>query len=771
EMSDFDSGDDLFDGVDADHLLSSQNIDSTEKRKRDSEISNHTSLAKRQRSQADGKLGQNDNGEFAVSDDVLNPTDIADEPARMRVAQKLLTEMFGYQAFRHEQAGVIQRLLAGSNALSIFPTGAGKSLCYQIPAIALEKLDLESGSRAPGEHGTSIVVSPLIALMKDQVDALHRRGLPAECLDSTKTWEQQQQIYASLREGKLRLLYCAPERLNNEGFVATMRHVRGGIRLLAVDEAHCVSEWGHSFRPEYLKVARFAEEIKAERVVCLTATATQKVTKDICDAFNIQPEGVFRTSIYRPNLNLHVRAVKTKEEKNPLIFQFLKDHPGPTIVYVTLQQQAEFMAADLRKQGFQAEPFHAGLKVETKTEVQDKFLANKVKIIVATIAFGMGIDKPDIRNIIHFDLPSTIEEYCQQIGRAGRDGKTSDCMFYICPEDWYMRENFARGDLPSRESLRGLMDDIFSPENTSKSVGDTFKTNHRVQSKDFDIRTGPLATIYAALELRFGLIRAITPEYSEHKFEPTSEYFGILKKDTSPEGKAIYAGASKKQKWWYIDVGNVVSRTGVPRVAIIRKLNELHDTGRIQLKAGGVEPRYRILRSLPSSKKDIEALVDKLHEDLSRREEDALRRVKQVEDFITGDKCIALALAQHFGMDLPNRKSKCGHCTHCLTGRPTVMPPRLQKKTDLLGIKRILDACDVRDDPRFLARIAFGIKSPRVTQLKMDRHAVFMSLADHDFGVKMGLDNGTVLDPWNGLKALKTVTKDMLLVLFQVSPD
>ncbi len=571
--------------------------------------------------------------------------------------------------------------------------------------------------------------------MKDQVDALHRRGLPADCLDSTKTWEQQQQIYASLREGKLRLLYCAPERLNNEGFVATMRHVRGGIRLLAVDEAHCVSEWGHSFRPEYLKVARFAEEIKAERVVCLTATATQKVTEDICAAFDIQPEGVFRTSIYRPNLNLHVRAVKTKQDKYPLIFQFLKDHPGPTLVYVTLQQQAVSMAADLRKQGFQAEPFHAGLKVETKTEVQDKFLANKVNIVVATIAFGMGIDKPDIRNIIHFDLPSTIEEYCQQIGRAGRDGKTSDCMFYICPEDWYMRENFARGDLPSRESLRGLMDDVFSLENTSKPVGDTFKTNHRVQSKDFDIRTGPLATIYAALELRFNLIRAITPEYSEHKFEPTNEYFGILKKDTSPEGKAIYAGASKKQKWWYIDVGNVVSRTGVPRVDIIRKLNELHDTGRIQLKAGGVEPRYRILRSLPSSNKDIEALVDKVHEDLSRREEDALRRVKQVEDFITGDKCIALALAQHFGMDLPNRKSKCGHCTHCLTGARTVMPPRIQKKTDLAGIRRILNACDVRDDPRFLARIAFGIKSPRVTQLKMDRHEVFMSLADHDFGV------------------------------------
>lgn len=571
--------------------------------------------------------------------------------------------------------------------------------------------------------------------MKDQVDALHRRGLPADCIDSTKTWEQQQKIYAGLREGTLRILYCAPERLNNEGFVATMQHVRGGVRLLAVDEAHCVSEWGHSFRPEYLKVARFTEEIRAERVVCLTATATPKVADDICAAFKIRPEGVFRTSVYRPNLNLHVQAVKTKQDKYPLLFKFLRDTPGPTLVYVTLQQQAVLLAADLREQGLVAEAFHAGLKVETKTEVQDKFLANKVHVVVATIAFGMGIDKPDIRNIVHFDLTSTIEEYCQQIGRAGRDGKPSECMFYICPDDWYLRENFARGDLPSRKSLKGLMDDIFSHENTSKRVGDTFKTSHRVQSGDFDIRTGPLATIYAALELRFELIRAITPEYSEYKFEPTNEYFGIMKKATSPEGKAIYAGAVKKQKFCYVDVGKLVSRTGVPRVDIVRKLNELHDTGRIELKAGGVEQKYRIMQSLPGSNKEIETLVDKLHEDLSRREEDSLNRTKQVEDFITKDQCLALTLAQHFGMSLPDHRTQCGHCTHCRTGRRTVMPPRLKKKVDMIGIKRILNACDVRDDPRFLARIAFGIKSPRVTKLKMDRHEVFMSLADHDFEV------------------------------------
>ena len=606
----------------------------------------------------------------------------------------------------------------------------------QIPAIAFPQLDLQNASRTPGEHGITIVVSPLIALMKDQVDALKGRNVPAECIDSTKTWEQQQQTYAALREGKLRILYCAPERLNNEGFVATMRHVRGGVRLLAVDEAHCISEWGHSFRPEYLKVARFADEIAAERVICLTATATPKVVDDICSAFKIPPQGVFRTSAYRPNLNLHARAVKTKQDKYPLIFQFLNENPGPTLVYVTLQQQSVQLAADLREQGFDAEAFHAGMKVDAKAEVQDKFLANHIRVVVATIAFGMGIDKPDIRNIVHFDLSSTIEEYCQQVGRAGRDGKTGNCMFYICPDDRYIRENFARGDLPSRKSLKGLLIDIFG-EHTAKSVGDTFKTSHYVQSRDYDIRQSPLATIYAALELRFGLIRAITPEYSEYKFAATPVYFARMKTERSPAGNAIYTNAAKKSKFHHVDVNGIVSRTGLPRVDLVRKLNEMHDTGLIELKAGGIEQKYRILQPLPRTDPALDALVDDLHADLSRREADALRRTQQVEDLVTGDQCLALALAQHFGMGLPGGKIKCGHCTHCLTGRRVVMPPKQPRKADLAGIKRILAACDVRDDPRFLARIAFGIKSPRVTQLKMDKHPVFMTLADHDFEVSL----------------------------------
>jgi RecQ family ATP-dependent DNA helicase len=650
------------------------------------------------------------------------------------LAKNILLRTFGYQSFRHEQEAAVTTILKGDNALAIFPTGAGKSLCYQIPAIAFAEMDLKNGTRPAGEHGITIVVSPLLALMKDQVDALKRRGVAAECIDSTKTWPEQQAISAAMREGKLRLLYCAPERLNNEGFVENMKYVKGGVRLLAVDEAHCISEWGHSFRPEYLKVARFAEEIKAEQVICLTATATPRVADDICAAFSIKKSAIFRTSPYRPNLELRAAAVKTKNDKFPLIFDYLRHHDGPTLVYVTLQQQAELMAADLSKKGFHAFAFHAGMKVEVKKQVQEDFMANRVRIVVATIAFGMGIDKPDIRNVIHFDLPSTIEEYSQQVGRAGRDGEPSFCMYYICPEDFYLRENFTRGDLPSKISLRSLIQDIFAPEVFTLPVGEVFKKSHYEQARNFDIRQTTLSIIYATLELRFGLIRAITPEYSEYKFTASSTYHYLLSNDPSKEAKAILTSAKKAKTLYQVDINALTAPgSGLYRANVVRKLQEYHDKGALELRAGGVTPRYRVLKPLPRTHSEVETLVDLLYADLEKKEQDGLTRTQAVINFVTGTNCYAVALAGYFGMDLPDGKKTCGHCNICLTGKAVVLPPRPPETVDISKIKAILAACSVRDDPRFLARIAFGIKSPRVTALKLDKDPVFMSMADTSF--------------------------------------
>ncbi|KAH9989891.1 ATP-dependent DNA helicase recQ [Xylariaceae sp. FL0662B] len=699
-MSDYDSGDELLAGVDVDNLMTGS------KRSRSSSQDDSSKRTKLERQE------DHDHGNIATT---------------------ILRDSFGYRDFRLEQFSAIASTLRGENVLVVFPTGAGKSLCYQIPGVAFEKIDAKHGDRAHVGPGISIVVSPLIALMKDQVDALQRKGIPAACLDSTKTYEQQQQTSAAMREGKLRFLYCAPERLNNEGFVESMKYVPGGIRLVAVDEAHCISEWGHSFRPDYLKVARFVQEIKAERVICLTATATPRVADDVAKAFKIEKSNVFRTSPYRPNLQLLAESMKSKQDKYPRLFKFLTEHEGSTLVYVTLQKQAEMLASKLNAQGFDAAAFHAGLKTEEKTQIQDDFMAGKVLIVVATIAFGMGIDKADIRNILHFDLSGTVEEYSQQIGRAGRDGKTSHCMFYICPEDFYLRENFARGDLPSRKSLHGLLTDVFGREVVDIPGGKAIKLNQISLSREYDMRASPLSILLATLELRFGLIRAITPEYSSYQFEPKYEYDRSARNDKSQEAKSIFENAEKVKKWYKIDANAVAKSTGLLRADLIRKLNDFHDRGFIMLRASGVENRYKILEKLPSTREEIDAVVDKLYAEMEAREEDALRRTQQVANLITGDQCFALSLAEHFGMGLPAGKTKCGHCTHCLTGKPVKLPPKPTPPVDIVGIQKILAACDVRDDPRFLARVAFGIKSPRVTQLKLDKKQIFGSLEDHDF--------------------------------------
>ncbi|KAG7134504.1 putative ATP-dependent RNA helicase like protein [Verticillium longisporum] len=400
--------------------------------------------------------------------------------------------------------------------------------------------------------------------------------------DLSNTVEEYcQQVGRAGRDGKEShcMLYLCPEDFYvKEAFARGDLPSRQSLRGLLKD----------IFSPEVL-IARFVDEIKAEKVICLTATATPVVADDICNAFSISKDGVFRTSPYRPNLRLEAVAISKQEEKRDLLLAYLKKHKGSTLVYVTQQRQAEDLALELRKQGFKVQAFHAGMKTEEKTRIQDAFMASKVDIVVATIAFGMGIDKSDIRSIIHWDLSNTVEEYCQQVGRAGRDGKESHCMLYLCPEDLYVKEAFARGDLPSRQSLRGLLKDIFRPEVLSLSVGDTFKTSHHPQTTEFDIRMSPLSIIYAALELRFKLIRAITPEYSSYTFEANNVYYPRLKNDKSPEAAAILNNAKKAKKYHSIDPTAVSKSTGIRRNDLIKYLNMLNDTGCIKLKVSGVQ--------------------------------------------------------------------------------------------------------------------------------------------------------------------------------------
>ena len=331
---------------------------------------------------------------------------------------ELLQKHFGFSEFRPGQEVVIDALHAHKAALAVFPTGGGKSLCYQLPALRYD--------------GLTLVVSPLIALMKDQIDFLVRHEIAAARLDSTLTGEEVRDVTARLENGTLKLLYVAPERFNNERFLGMLTRTK--IALFAVDEAHCISEWGHNFRPDYLKLAEAAKRVEAERVLALTATATPAVVKDIEAAFGIPKEGAIVTGFYRPNLNLSITPVSADDRDALLLLKRLhKRPPGPTIVYVTLQKTAERVAALLAADGFPAEAYHAGLDDAVRAGVQDRWMASDQGIVVATIAFGMGIDKSAVRYVYHYNLPKSLESYSQEIGRAGRDGLKSTVELLACP--------------------------------------------------------------------------------------------------------------------------------------------------------------------------------------------------------------------------------------------------------------------------------------------------------------------------------------------------
>lgn len=331
----------------------------------------------------------------------------------------------------------------------------------------------------------------------------------------------------------------------------------------------------------------------------------------------------------------------------------------------------------------------------------------------------------------------TIEEYSQQVGRAGRDRKPSSCMLYICRDDFWLKEYFIRGDLPSRQSLQRLLEDIFLHKLAVKlpSGGEVIKLNELALGEKHDVTLNSLSIILAKIELRFGLIRAVTPEFHTYQFEAEPEYTTRVKDDESPEAKAIASYSKKAKKWYTIDVNAVVNDAGLVRADIIRKLDEFNDSGFIRLKTSGVVNRYQILKKLPSTPKEVRQITDQLYIEIEYRETDAMNRFDAVCGLLTDSNCFAWALTRYFSMELPGGKSQCGHCTYCLTGKPAVLPPKPNPSVNSMVIRNILAACDVRDDPRLLARVAFGIKSPIIIALKLDKSFLFRSLRDHGFEV------------------------------------
>ena len=350
-----------------------------------------------------------------------------------------LKEFFGFSSFKGEQEQIISNLLQGNDSFVIMPTGGGKSLCYQLPALLMD--------------GTAIVISPLIALMKNQVDAIRgfvagNEGI-AHFLNSSLTKAQIAEVTEDLTSGVTKLLYVAPESLTKEENIAILRQIR--ISFFAVDEAHCISDWGHDFRPEYRKIRPIVDEIGRAPIIALTATATPKVQNDILKNLGIMDAHVFKSSFNRPNLYYEVRD-KIDQDKD--IIKYIKQHPGKSgIIYCLSRKKVEELAQVLVINGIRAVPYHAGLDAKVRAENQDKFLMEEVDVIVATIAFGMGIDKPDVRFVIHYDVPRSLEGYYQETGRAGRDGREGVCIAYYSYKDIRKLDKFLMSKPVSEQEI------------------------------------------------------------------------------------------------------------------------------------------------------------------------------------------------------------------------------------------------------------------------------------------------------------------------------
>ncbi len=561
-------------------------------------------------------------------------------------AKQILTEYWGYGSFRPMQEEIIDSVLLGMDTLALLPTGGGKSVCFQVPAMVNE--------------GTCLVITPLIALMKDQVEQLKRRNIPAKAIHTGMHYTEIESVMNNAVYGKLKFLYVSPERLINPAFQQAL--VQIPVNLIAVDEAHCISQWGYDFRPPYLKIAAIRQFVPKIPVLALTATATPEVVKDIQQKLKFKNNNVFKAGFERPNLSY---SIYHESDKTGRILQLLKKETGSAIVYVRNRKKTRELSEILNKNNIHSTFYHAGLKAVEREIRQKEWTKSRIRVIVATNAFGMGIDKPDVRQVIHYNLPSDIESYFQEAGRAGRDGKPASASLFFNDNDINYAKKNLEDAFPEPDFIRKVYNALGNffqlPEGSGKDIGFEFKLLDFIKEYDF-----PLLQAYNAIKFlekegfiaydesagHYSKLKIMTDNETLYRFMVENKPFEHLLKEILRSYGGIFTD--------YININEkqIALRSGEKIEKVFQKLSYLSKTKIVS---------YIPIKSNPQIFYNTERLplshITFSKENYQYLKEAAFHRFEALLNFLTNEKeCRSLQLLRYFG---ENKKNRCGICDVC----------------------------------------------------------------------------------------------------------